>query len=335
MLKLLAPANPKELVDRQRWFKKPAARNLARKFGVEYGFELKGSLQEIENAPPLYWGVHLPHALATDWYYHPDKRQQLLSPLKKIAELKPHYAVIHGIHLLWQPPAKNFLQRYENASSPEEHLKVIESTIEFLKELKKIIPTVKIENFPPSNHYQKAGEYLPETYLYTGAGRLMDLLYLRQKSGVDILLDIEHLLITINFLNRHRNYAKIPLKKVENLSESEKKLYQIFGFYLQKGLIPYAEPIDIEDFIKKLQARFYHLTGSVQEVKNGKIVSHAPIKKDDPIFRKHLRLILAQKPEALILETASAGYVKVWDYLRPNETEHSFETLCEILLEEL
>jgi hypothetical protein len=178
-------------------------------------------------------------------------------------------------------------------------------------------------------------DYLPYTYLYTGAGRFLDLLYFKQKSKVNILLDLEHLLITINFLNRRQNYAKIPVKKVQKLSEQEKKLYQIYGFYIQKGLIPYAEPINLAKVLKKFQARFYHLSGSTQEIKNGKISSHGPIKKDDPVFRKHLRMILKQKPEVLVLETASSGYLKAWGYLRPNETEISFENLCEILLEEL
>ncbi len=335
-MKLLAPANPGELSDRERWFKMPEARKLAQQKRVIFGIEMKGPLENIQEAPPVYWGLHLPDTLATEWYYHPARREAMTREVERVAKLKPAYAVLHGIHLLWHPPTREYIQRYANRSDAAEYLKILDENIKFIQRIKTILP-IRIENFPLYNYYQKDGEFLPETYLYTGIGRLNDLFYLKQKTGVDILLDLEHLILTINFLNRRRNYHKLPKENPGKLKREEKTAKDIFGFYLKKNLIPYAdEEIKMEKIIKKIGAKFYHLTGSVQDVIPGKkIITHGPIKISDKTFRKNLRSILAQKPEVLVVETASFADSNAWKHLRPNETEISFNNLCEILLEEL
>ncbi|MEK7143052.1 MAG: hypothetical protein AAB785_02480, partial [Patescibacteria group bacterium] len=315
---VLAPSNPDQLSDRAGWFKKPIARKLAQEKGVEFGFELKGTPEKITKAPPLFWGYHLPDDLASEWYYHPENRVSLLSHISHLSKLNPHYLVIHGIHLWRRESAQKYLHRYQNRSTPAEYLKVLEANVELLRDLKKIFgQRLKIENYPLYMYYQKDGRYIPETYLYTGSGRLNDLLYICQKAKVGIVLDLEHLILTLNFLNRKKNYSQIPVEKKDKLTSEEKKLQKIFGFNLAKNSYPYADlPIDIKDFIKKAGAKIYHLTGSTQDVIPGKkVVTHAPIKSNDKIFRKHLRMVLAQKPEVLVLESASSTDNPAWSYL--------------------
>lgn len=328
---LLAPTNSKQLVERALWFKNPIARKLHDKKGVEFGFELKGEPETVQESPSLFWGYHLPVRFATKWYYQTQVREDLISKVKAIAQLKPDYVVLHGIHLLWQPPAKEYVGRYENRSTPEGYLKVLEANIELINILKDIVP-LKIENFPLTNFYTEAGKYLPYTYLYTGAGRLNDLFYIKEKTGVEILLDIEHLILTLNFLNRKKNYSKLPKK--QNTASSD--IEEIFGFSIQKGQIPCVnKEVVLEELIRKIGAKDYHLTGSLQDVDSDKIVAHLPIKVGDKTFRKNLRLVLAQKPETILVETANSGDNPCYSFLRPNETELSFYNLCEILLEEM
>jgi len=336
-LKLLAPTNPKELADRERWFKTTEAKQLAREKGVEFGIEMKGPLENIRQKPAIYWGLHLPEMLATEWYYNVERRQDFWRQIKRVAKFRPDYAVLHGIHLLWHPPAKEYIHRYVDTSSSGEYFKILKANIKLINELKAYF-TLKIENFPLQFYYMADKEFLPYTYLATGIGRLDDLLYLKEKTGVGIMFDIEHMQILLNFLNRQGNYHDLPLKRIEELTDDEKELKTIFGFYLKKGYIPYLDPkVPLEDTLKKLKAKFYHLTGSTQDVISGKeITTHKPIKESDKTFRKNLRMVLAQKPEVLVLETASSGYgVSAWNHLRPNETEISFGNLCQILLEEL
>lgn len=328
---LLAPANFKELGDRILWFRSPIARKLAQKKGVEFGFELKGEPETIKEAPPLFWDYHLPVRFAANWYYQPQNRRDLIEKVKKLARLKPNYVVMHGVHLLWQPPAKEYISRYKNRSQPEKYLEVLQANVKMINILKKIVP-IKIENFPLTGFYQNDDEYLPYTYLYTGTGRLNDLLYLKEKTGVDILLDLEHLILTLNFLTRKKNYAKLSKNKDVILSDTEK----IFGFNIQKDQIPFAnKEITLEEMIKKIGAKDYHLTGSDQDVVTGKIVTHLPIKLNDKNFRNNLKLVIAQKPKTILLEVANSHDNACYHYLRPNETELSFYVLCEILLEEL
>ncbi len=335
-MKLLAPSNPKEISDRKRWFKTPEAKKLALKKGVEFGIEMKGPLENIEKAPDIYWGMHLPEMLATEWYYHPERRQDLFSLLLASSSLKPDYAVLHGIHLLWHPPEREYVHRYIDTSSSVEYFKVLKANIELIKQIKTLFP-LKIENFPLQFYYMEGKEFLPYTFLTTGIGRLDDLLYIKKETGVEIMFDIEHMEILLNFLLRRKNYRHLSVNRVNQLTEDEKKLKEIFGFYLKKGIIPYLDrKVTLEEMIKKIDAKYYHLTGSTQDVISGKeITTHKPIKESDKTFRKNLRMVLAQKPQVLVLETASAGYVSAWNHLRPNETEISFLTLCQILLEEL
>jgi len=336
-LKLLAPANPKELADRERWFKTAEAQKLAQKKGVEFGIELKGPIENIVTAPNLYWGVHLPDMLATEWYYHPERRKDLLFLISHISFLKPNYAVLHGIHLLWKPPIKESIGRYIDRSSAEEYFKILDANIELINQLKTLF-NLMLENFPLYFYYMKGEEYLPYTSLSTGIGRLDDLLYLKEKTGVEIMFDIEHMIIAINFLNRKRNYRHLPIKKIEELTPEEQQLKSIFGFYLKKGYIPYLDrEVTLEEMIKKIDTRYYHVTGSTQDMISGKkITAHAPIEVHDKTFRKNIRAVLAQKPEVMLVETSTSLFGgKTWAHLRPNETEISFRNLCQILLEEL
>ncbi len=333
---LFVPANPKELTDRASWFKKPVARELIRKKDVQFGFELKGDSKNIKIEPPLSWGYHLPNGFSAEWHYHPEKRSKLLNDFQSVAALKPMYINLHGPKLWWKPKTHEYVRRYFNRSEPEEYFKVLGSAVILINELEKIFPNLTIENTLLCDYYRDEDNFLPMTSYQLNIGTLDDLFYLRQKTGVEILLDIEHLFLTMNFLHRKKNYRDLPIEKIEKMTEDEKKLKSIFGFYLRPGLIPYAdEKVNFASFFRKVKAQKYHLTGSTQDIARKKDVTHGPIEKDDQTFRKNLRLVLKQNPEVLLIETANRGINSCYYYLLPNETELSFYNLCQILLEEL
>lgn len=335
-MKLLAPSAVDEFRDRIDWFKKPNVRKLASKHKVEFGFELKGDVENLKEAPPLFWGVHLANNLATNWYYHKENREEIIHEATKVAKLKPDYAVLHGIHLEWHPPKKDYIGRYINHSAATEILKISKANDELIKTLKHYF-NLKVENYPLTSCYEEEGKYIPSTFLYTGSGRLNDLLEIKYEPGCDVLLDLEHLATTLNFLNREKNYHNLPVEKIENPTLADRKIYEKYGFYLKKGYIPYAdEKYELKDWIKKIGAKYYHLTGSLEDVDPGKkIISHGAIEVGDKMFRKNLGYILAQKPEVLVLETSSSKEDACFSHLRVNETELSFDNLCEILLKEL
>ena len=339
-MRLLAPANPKELVDRSRWFETPEAKKLAQGKGVEFGVEIKGPLKNIQKAMDCFWGIHFPDHLATEWYYnakHPELRSSIMRELVRVAKLKPNYAVIHGIHLIWHPPAKESVRRFIDRGTSLEYFKILDANIMLINEIKSLF-NLKLENYPLYFYYLQDEGYQPYTFLSTGIGRLDDLVYVKEKTGVEIMFDIEHMLITLNLLQRKRNYANLPVKKIEELTPEEQKLKEIFGFNLKKGYIPYLDKeITLSEMIKKVGAKYYHVTGGVQDVITGKrVAAHAPIKLDDKFFRKNLRLVLAQKPEVMLVETSNSTLEpKTFPHLKKNETEISFRNLCRILLEEL
>ena len=96
------------------------------------------------------------------------------------------------------------------------------------------------------------------------------------------------------------------------------------------------QKVTLKDALKKYPAKYYHLVGTFKDVIPGKrVLGHGPINPNNKTFRKYLKIVLAQKPEVLVMETANSKLNKCWKYLRPNETEISFKNLCEILLEEL
>jgi hypothetical protein len=106
---------------------------------------------------------------------------------------------------------------------------------------------------------------------------------------------------------------------------------------LEKDIYPYVDrPVRLKDMIAEIGAKIYHVTGSTQDVDGEKILTHGPVEKGDETLRRNLRLVLAQKPDAILLETGDSTFVHgAWKHLRPNETELSFYNLCEILQEEL
>ncbi|MCL5407569.1 MAG: hypothetical protein M1429_03680 [Patescibacteria group bacterium] len=267
---------------------------------------------------------------------HPEKHHSLLAHFTKIASLKPNYINLHGPKIWWQPPAREYVQRYANRSEPKEYFKLLDSTNDLITRLKNIFPHLTFENTTLCDYYKKDERFLPQTSYQTNIGSLDDCFYIHQKTKIELLFDLEHLILNLNFLDRQKNYRDLPKEPVENQTVDEKKLKEIFGFNLQKGLIPYLDKkIESSDFLKQNKIKHYHVTGSTQDVKGDQDITHGPIKKDDQVFRQNLRLILAQNPETILIETASSYDNACYHYLRPNETELSFYQLCEILLEEL
>lgn len=332
---LLAPANPKELSNRLEWFRLPEALKLAKEKGVEFGIELKGQLEEIKSAPPIFWGIHLPVEFATEWFYGKEKRQRLIDSAKRASALKPDYAIMHGIDFNWPSFPKDDLQRYLNRADPKEVFALLETDIELIKALKEFLP-IKIENGCLVDLYFENNRFIPYTSLHLGAQKLDDLLYFQQKTGVDIVFDLEHLTLTLNFLNRLKNYKSVPIKRIEKWTKEELELLKIYGFNLKKGSYPYLEKkATVEDKIRGYQTKYYHVCGNTQEFQGNKILSHGPIELNDKTFRDNLRAILAQKPEWIVSETNNPDAGPEWSYLRPNENEISFRNLCQILLEEL
>lgn len=335
-MKLLAPSSSKDLIKTAQWFKNPIARRLFEEKGVEFGFELKGQPATIAVAPDLFWGYHIPTNFAEEYYYHLEKRQELLDSLKHIVKLKPNYVNVHGTKLWWKPAPNEYVQRYEMRSSTEEYFHVLESTVDLVKKLMVLFPQLTFENTTLLDYYHQDCEIIPMTLFQTSIGTALDQIYICQKTGAEPLFDIEHSMIGLNFLNREKNYADLKLEKFDSNFE-EKKLVDIFGYKIKKGFIPYAEPkLKFANIMEKLKAKKYHVTGSTQDVISGKKdLNHGPIKVGDLTFRKNLRLILAQKPELILVETANKADAPCFSYLRQNETELSFYHLCQILLEEL
>jgi len=334
-LKLLAPANPKELTNRLQWFKTPEALKLAKEKRVEFGIEIKGVLEEIKKTPPIFWGVHLPVEFATEWYYGKEKRQSLIDRAKRASALKPDYAIMHGIDFGWPSLPKDDVHRYLNRADPKEVFALLEANIELIKILKKYLP-LKIENGCLVDLYFEKNRFLPHTSLHLGAQKLDDLLYFQQKTGVDIVFDLEHLTLTLNFLNRQKNYQNVPITKIKASTAKELEIAKIYGFKLKKGSYPYLEKkATIEDKIRQYQTKYYHVCGNTQEFQGNKILSHGPIELNDRTFRQNLQAILAQKPEWIVSESTNPDSGPEWNYLRPNENEISFRNLCRILLEEL
>lgn len=328
---LLVPAKFEQANKEFLWFKDPRARELAHEKGVKFGFEIKGDPEVITKSLPVYWGYHFSKDVSSTWYYHPEQRDNILRRFEKVASFKPAYINFHGAHLAWHLPPKDRIERYANHSQPKEYLKILEANIEMFAKFKKIFPNITLENTPLASFYEDSFY----TYLCSGVGRLDDLIYLEEKAGLEILLDAEHLILTLNFLNREKNYKNLPVD--ENAAENL-EISKIFGYVIAKDVIPYVkESVDYSAMVKKIGAKRYHVTGSTQDAIFGiRDVSHGPIEVDDKTFRKNLRPILDQKPESILIETAnSIWYPKIYGYLRPNETELSFYHLCEILLEEL
>ncbi len=333
---LLAPTSHKEIFNTSQWFKHPTCRKLNQKKNVVFGFELKGELETIVSVPELFWGCHLPTNLAEELFYHPEKKKEMFGELSRIAKLKPAYVNVHGPKLWWQPPKENYIKRYEVRSTPEEIFKLLDYTVSFVKELKEIFSGLTLENTTLVDYYRADEKYLPYTSLQTSLASINDIFYVQAKTSVELLVDIEHIIIGSNFLNRKKNYAELKKEKF-NPTQDEKRLEEIFGYKIRQGIIPYAEPeLNVREFIKKAKARRFHVTGSSQDVIMGvKDLSHGPIKLNDQTFRENLRMVLSQNPESILLETANSRDNDCFSDLRPNETELSFYNLCEILLEEL
>lgn len=333
---LLVPSNSKDLMGTALWFKNPIARKLLEDKGVKFGFELKGKPDTVIKAPDLYWGYHIPISFTEDYHYHPEKRQELLDSLKHIVKLKPLYVNMHGIKLWWKPARGKYVKRYESRNSALEYFEVLKETIELVKKVKEIFPQLTFENTTLTDYYRPDGEVIPMTALQTSIGAVLDQMYIKDQIGVELLLDIEHSIVSLNFLNREKNYADLKQDKID-LTFEEKKISDISGYKIKKGFIPYAEPkLKFEEIVAKAKAKRYHVTGTTQDVIMGeKDLSHAPIRINDLTFRKNLRTILKQDPESILIETAKKSDYKCFSYLRENETELSFYNLCEILLEEL
>jgi len=333
---LLVPSNSKDLMETALWFKNPIALKLLEEKGVEFGFELKGEPETITEAPDLYWGYHIPVNFAEKYHYHPENRQELLNSLKHITKLKPHYVNMHGIKLWWKPARGKYVKRYESRDSALEYFEILKETIELVKKVKEIFPQLTFENTTLTDYYHPDSEVIPMTALQTSIGAVLDQIYIKEQTGVELLLDIEHSIVSLNFLNREKNYADLKQDKIDLTSE-EGKISNIFGYKIKKGFIPYAEPkLKFEEIVAKSNAKRYHVTGTTQDVIMGKKdLSHAPIQINDRTFRKNLRTILKQKPESILIETAKKSDYKCFSYLRENETELSFYAMCQILLEEL
>lgn len=333
---LLAPTGFGQLADRANWFKSPIARRLRDEKGVEFGFELKGEAETIIKNPGLFWGYHIPTNFAEEYFYHPERREKLVKSLLPISKLKPNYVNVHGPKLWWKPEKKDYIKRYEVHSDPEEFFKLLSVTIDLIKNLQEIFPQLTLENNTLVDYYRRDKDFLPITSFQPSAGGMLENFYIKEKTGVKFLVDIEHLILCLNFLNRKKNYADLKNKKFLQ-TPKEKELEKIFGYKIKKGYIPYTDPeLNFEKIIQKMDAKRYHVTGNDQDVISGeKDLSHGPIKKDNLTFRKHLKIVLKQKPESILVETANCSDNACFSHLKPNETEFSFYNLCQILLEEL
>lgn len=190
------------------------------------------------------------------------------------------------------PPADAGRERYNSPIGAEEMLAHIKRQVEPLKELNKLcggilqIETVDITNF------RDGGFKLP-TYLQLQTGSWNDLLWLKNKAGLNITFDSEHRLCAGNVLMPKRDMRDLARYGIDEISidMAEFDLEQLAGYWLRKDFHPQVTNrgrIDIKDFIKQAKPRLFHFGGAVQAEIDGEIGTHLPF---DPANKEQMDLL--------------------------------------------
>ena len=330
------PATFQETKEKAKWFDKPIVKKISSKVG--FGFEIKKPSLEglkIYGEPPLPYGIHFHSNLSME-------PQRFDDQVEAARKLKPVYTILHGMEVYPCPPRENEF-KFLSSVGAIEYRKTFEQFVDFAKRLKKIVGLpIVVENTPIADLVFKMGDYQPKLYFDLRIGTFSkDLLAAKEGIGCKIVLDIEHLGLSLNYIKRKFQYSRLPKMVLGEMTFSEEKTLDQYGLFLKKGF-PLAVPrqLTLEGEIKDIGAKIYHLSGCrktvgyIEAVKD-KIVTHAPIHLNDKKFRQFLRIILRQKPEILVLEVAGPQDNACWAYRPRDVQEKSFENLCKMLDEEM
>lgn len=326
-----------EIIARQDWLQEFKDSNL------DLGFEIRGIFQNFNPAilNGLPYGIHAPNniltqlriaELADNQKFVNDFWQQIgqwtqLDPA-------PEYILFHGAELGEIPPIND--QRFEYPVKPEEMLKLAtwhEALFNQMKE--KGVNRPVLENINLLKYY----DYLPITYVIARFGVYQDLVKFKAKTGCEVAIDFEHLLTTVQTLNRESVELEAIEKPLFAKVNSSLHFLEHFGFLAKQGQIPQAHPdfpITWEGVVSKIRPMICHLTGISaghvieldpgssdtfyhhdirqrfgekiwQLARNWRRGDHAPLKRNDRFFQKMLRQVLsvAENPEelTLVLET--------------------------------
>lgn len=337
------PAGVKEIEEKTEWFKKPICKKLSRK-GVEFGFEIKGSVAGLKTNYP--YGIHLPNNIASQWR-DPTQKEKLEKEIENVSKFSPLYTVLHGIKVSWARTGYEILpseaeKGFISDVGAIEYLEATKEQTGFIKYLKSLGITVVLETVAPSSFSFENGIFLPQTFLDMKVGSLsQDMLKVQQNSGCGLLVDVEHLAFAQNFFQRKYNYANIPIEIPSRFSPEEKIVMKEYGIFVRKSFPPASTTLkNFKKEIKSIGAKIYHLCGTSDgknylEIKDNGVASHSPITLEDKGFRKYLDIVLKQKPEILVLEVAGPQDNPCWQNRAANVLETSFENFCQILLEKI
>jgi hypothetical protein len=118
----------------------------------------------------------------------------------------------------------------------------------------------------------------------------MDIVWLRDQTGVRITADSEHMLCAGNLLMRRRDLKDVPrwlpftIEVEIQIREGERyvaedELYQIAGYWLNLGQAPLVmekKELELPEHLQLLKPHLYHFGGAVQANLNGTIGTHLP-----------------------------------------------------------
>lgn len=325
------PAGVKEVAEKSKWFKKLICQKLKTK-GIAFGFEIKWPINGLNTDYP--YGVHLPNNLVNFWR-DSDQREAQEMKLKEVAKLKPLYVVTHGIKVSRSrkgyEPTSEQEKKYCSDVGSGEYLQAAEELVKFIKYCQELSLPIALENTAFTNFSMENGNWLPETYIDLRVGTLsLDMNRIKEETGCELILDIEHLAFSLNFAARTHQYGHLPKNIPVCLSREEKQVLKKFGLFCRAGFVPVVKTNKkFNKETKATKAKIYHISGcysgELQEIKDGRIVSHSLILAKDKCFRRYLKTILRNNPEVLV--------VGVDDHLKAGSQKESFESLCKYLLE--
>jgi len=213
--------------------------------------------------------------------------------------------------------------------------------IAMIRELKELGIPVALENVALTNFAFVSGVWKPETYLDLRVGSLAyDMLEVKRRTGCGLVVDLEHLSFSLNFILGTGNYSGLceHSSSPKRLSGSEKKLKECCGFFLRPGWMPAVfNQTDLFGELAKIGGTVYHIAGfspefgTWQEIVSGKIASHASIRANDGALRKFLKMEMLINPELILVPEVAGSENPCWADRPPNAQETSFENLCEMV----
>ena len=342
------PAGKGDIVEKEDWINLPICKKLHEEKGINFGFQVSGLFPEIRTFTKNYpVGVHLPAGIADRW---DDDRDIRSKQIEQLASLSLEFVVIHGRRIGEMSPdffdrGNNDLQRYLSGASAQNYLDGLNEMEAILNEFMEIDIPITMESVAFNNFDYQDEVWQPKMHLDLRVGNYTtDLLEMRDRTGCEIVNDVQHLSFSLNFTHWKHNYSflrdEVSAEIPRDLSEKEKMVFDKYHIFLRKGEVPLVRAYTLEEEIRNIGAKIYHLSGCYEgsqvEIKNGKVASHAEIRKDS-CFQSILKTVLAQDPEVLVMEVSGSTDNPCWDYRRPTLKlqEESLKNLCELLLDEL